>query len=360
MVPFFARALISLALLQSICFARDVSTVEPPSDFRCVSYRLQTSIEPEQHSLNSETLLTLVCNVASVDTVEFSLNENFPIKKISVNNIDPIRIDHHMSKYEECFYKLLFRKTYVTGDTILLSISYAGSLDTTLEFGVISPQITELSGYIDWFPFPSSTDYSETKTDFSLTLPSKFEFTSNGLLVVDEQIGTTHTKRWLNENEYRLDFVVIASDNMKLQQVSPHRFIFYTTESERQQLVKMITLSSECIQYFTMLYGPSKLQKDITIVSLPKIRNSTVAYYRSTLMVYVQSYLVSEGNSWLFNKTLFHEIAHFFWTVTSPSIEPPDSWIDEGLAEYSAWLAVDKILGKDYFNKCLEYATNVI
>jgi aminopeptidase N len=122
----------------------------------------------------------------------------------------------------------------------------------------------------------------------------------------------------------------------------------------------MITYSTECIRYYTSLYGPSRLQKDITIVSLPIDRKSTVAYYRSTLFVFVKWYLETEGISWQFNKTLFHELAHFFWAITNPLVRPPDSWVNEGLAEYSSWLAVQKILGDDYLNKCLEQATNTI
>lgn len=359
MISFSERTLMLFVLLQSLCLAKTSNAVESPSDFRCLYYKLQTSIEPEQRSLRAETFLTLVCLVPKVDTIEFSLNENFPIQQISLNNIEPLSVDRRMTNDGESFYKLVSRITYVSGDTLVLSISYSGSLNATLEFGVISPQITELSGYINWFPYLSATDYSETKTDLSVTLPSKYEFTSNGFLVSDDRVGLTKTKCWHNENEFQFDFVIVTSDSMKLQQVSPHRFIFYSTETERQQLIKMITFSSECIYYYTTLYGPSKLKKDITIVSLPRNRPSTNAYYRSTLMVFLKSYLETDGGSWQFNKNLFHEIAHFFWIVTS-SVRPPDSWIDEGLAEYSAWLAVDKIYGKDYFNKCLERATNII
>ncbi|MGD0037550.1 MAG: hypothetical protein ABSC53_09685 [Bacteroidota bacterium] len=246
------------------------------------------------------------------------------------------------------------------GDTISLSISYAGSLDTILEFGIISPKITELNMYVNWFPSLGSTDYSETKTDFSLTLPSEYEFTSGGLMVADDRSEGKHVKRWLNEGALWLDFLVIASDTMKLEQISPQRFIFYSTEAERQELLKMVEYSTECIRYYTTLYGTSRLRKDITIVSLPIKRKSTVAYFRSTLFVYTRSYLETGSATWQFNKDLFHEIGHFFWTITSPIVRPPDSWINEGMAEYSAWLAVAHIFGNDYFDKCVEQASNII
>lgn len=360
MISLTARTLIALALVQGLCLTKTASAAETHHNFQCVSYRLQASITPERHTLSAQALLTVLCLVARSDTLEFSLNQNFPIRQISVNHIKPLGIMRRITDDGDCFYTLFPSKKSVSCDTLLLSFSYAGSLDTTLEFGIISPRITELSGYMDWFPLLSSTDYSETKTDLAVTLPSKYEFTSGGLQVADDLMNDKRTKRWHDGNEQWFDIVVVASDRMKLEQVSPHRSIFYSTESEREQLLKMITYSTDCIRYYTTLYGASRLRKDITIISLPIVRNSTVAYYRSTLFVYVQSYLEGEGSSWQFNKTLFHEIAHFFWIVTTQNVRPPDSWINEGLAEYSAWLAVQKIFGQDYFNKCLANAATII
>jgi hypothetical protein len=360
MISLTARILTVLALVQGICQNTSASALETQSGFHCVSYKLQASITPEQQSLSAEALLSLVCVMAKSDTLEFSLNQHFPAQQILVNKLKPSAIIRRMTDDGECFYTVIPPQPFVPGDTVLLSVCYAGTLDTTLEFGIISPPVTELSGYMDWFPLLSSTDYSETKTDLAVTLPSKYEFTSGGLKVAEDLTKETRTKRWRDEDEEWLDFVVIASDRMTLEQVSAHRSIFYSTEGERERLLKMITYSTDCIHYYTSLYGPSRLRRDITIVSLPIARNSTVAYYRSTLFVYVQSYMEGEGNSWQFNKTLFHEIAHFFWTVTTPNIRPPDSWINEGLAEYSAWLAVGKMYGQDYFNTCLEQASRII
>jgi len=360
MISLTIRTLVALALLQGVCLTKAASAAETSLNFQCVSYRLQASITPERHNLSAQALLTVVCLVVQSDTLEFSISQNFPIQQISINNIKPLGAMRRITEEGDFLYNVIPPNRLFSGDTLLLSLNYTGSLDTTLEFGIISPRITELSGYMDWFPLLSSTDYSKTKTDLAVTLPSKYEFTSGGMQVADDLTNGKRTKRWRDEDEEFFDFVVIASDSMKLEKVSPHRSIFYSTGAEREQLLKMISYSTDCIQYFTSLYGPSQLRRDITIASLPIVRNSTVAYYRSTLFVYVKWHLESEGSSWQFNKTLFHEIAHFFWTVTAPYVRPPDSWINEGLAEYSAWLAVQKIFGQDYFNKCIERATEII
>ncbi len=344
-------------LLLTLC---TVASSEAKARFQCTRYQLKCSIIPEEYSLSAEALLRFVCLAPNVDTLEFSLNENFSVQSASLNGIQSHSLIRGPIGGDGRLYKLISTNKLPLGDTVLLSIAYAGSLDSALEFGIISPGITELSMYVNWFPSLSSTDYSETRTDFSLTFPAQYEFTSGGLLVADELREGKRVKRWLNEGELWLDFVVIASNHMKLERMSPHRYIFYSDEIERRDLLQMIDYSTECINYYTTLYGPSRLRKDITIVSLPIERKSTVAYFRSTLFVYTRSYLQSGYASWQFNKTLFHEIAHFFWIITSNSVRPPDSWIDEGLAEYSAWLAVGHIFGDDYFNKCLTQASNTI
>ncbi len=348
--------LLLLTIVTDLCAG---ASSENKSAFRCTTYQLKCSITPEKHSLNAEGLLRFVCYAPS-DTLEFSLNENFAVQSASLNGIQSYPMVRGPIGEDGRIYKLILTDRLPVSDTISLSIAYSGSLDSAQEFGIIGPRITELNTYVSWFPSLESTDYSETRTDFSLTFPAAYEFTSGGLLVADNLQDGKRVKRWLNEGELWLDFVVIASDSMKLELISPHRYIFYSDQIERRALLKMIEYSSECIGYYTTLYGPSLLRKDITIVSLPIERTSTVAYYRSTLFVYTRSYLESGYASWQFNKILFHEIAHFFWIITRTSVRPPDSWINEGLAEYSAWLAVAHIYGNDYFNKCLNQASNTI
>jgi aminopeptidase N len=48
---------------------------------------------------------------------------------------------------------------------------------------------------------------------------------------------------------------------------------------------------------------------------------------------------------------LTHEMAHYWWNMAN--MGTPEDWLNEGMAEYSAFIISEEIIGKDFTNQLL-------
>jgi hypothetical protein len=116
----------------------------------------------------------------------------------------------------------------------------------------------------------------------------------------------------------------------------------------QQKADSIINSTSKAYGFFKQLFGPIRGNAMLTIVSTPERGNS--AFSRKNFI-----YMQTKGeDAFATNKTISHEIAHFWWNKASSNNW--QDWLNEGFAEFSTLLFVKEIYGDSiYQNELLDY-----
>jgi hypothetical protein len=228
-----------------------------------------------------------------------------------------------------------------------LSIDYAGCLkDTMSGVNLIRPDLVELAIYSDWFPiFEGGRLF-----DFELEadLPTGFIETTNGRLIDRRNHDQRTISSW-KSFQPDFDIALVASPKFqKLEDSSPGMTVeVYSTrlslddvQEKKNRLIKAMARLAE-------LYGPTQVDGQLRFVYSP--RNGW-SYSRVPLFVVSEAYALamlkeSFGKARDFHGAA-HEAAHFWWGIAGMS--GPDDWINEGLAEFSAFRLSTEQFGETF------------
>lgn len=217
-----------------------------------------------------------------------------------------------------------------------MRISYAGTIDDVINnVNMIGPDLVELAFYAAWFPvLPKSGSYEYTLV---LDLPSGFTTTTNGMLKNREERGERTLTTWTSYKPTS-DIAIIASPRLQLMSEERNGTaieLFFSTLPRKTMLAKRDALVTG-MGRLTRLYGPPRVQGVLRFVYSP--RNGW-GYSRIPLFVVSEAYaqkLADEefGQARDYHGAV-HELTHFWWNIAPTNT--PDDWINEGLAEYSAY-----------------------
>jgi hypothetical protein len=290
-------------------------------------YRLRVWIDPAGNRIEG------LMSVGNPPSSRFFLNNRFKILGMSADGQTiPYRRD-------TTAYMPYTVGTVVQLDTVIrgeLRIEYEGTLpDTVNGVNMIKPGLVELALYAAWYPM-----FEKSKLfDFELQadMPSDFISVSNGVLKRrSSREGRTLT-RWASLKP-GFDIVLLASPRLRLVEEKrkgvqiemafsklPPDYI----EAKKDSLIRaMDRLSS--------FYGPPRVKGFLRFVYSP--RNGW-GYSRIPFFVVPEEYALTLWDRPFGREMDFHgaahEMAHFWWMIADA--ETPDDWINEGLAEYSAF-----------------------
>lgn len=325
--------------LSLLFFSLSIFSCEQSIPENQLHYKISVILEPESQTINAE--VTLLNPPAS----RFYLNKNFKINEISADN-QTIAFLRDTSAAPLRWTPSL--PIVIEKDSLrTFSVKYSGKIMEIINgVNMISADLVELALYSAWYPlFEEQPNFSY---DLTLDLPSEMVSTTNGkLLSQEEKAGRTITK-W-QSFQPGMDLAVVASPKLHLVSGKTDKIaveMFYHTLSADSLQAKIDNLCAG-MEQLTQYYGEPQISGMLRFVYSPR---GGWGYSRIPLFIVSEDYakyvLTQEfGNAQDFHGGA-HEMSHFWWLIAD--VNTPDDWINEGLAEFSAFRLSSQKFGKPF------------
>lgn len=234
-----------------------------------------------------------------------------------------------------------------------LYVRYGGEIsDTTFGCNLVTSDLVELSMFSAWYPvWPGLEEY---EFELEANLPAGYLATTNGVRRSQQDRGGRRVSLWRSYAP-GFDMVLVASpalhelegehDGAKVE-VYYSRLPAGFAQSRVASLAKVMGRLSA-------LYGPPKVAGMLRLVYSPR---DGQGYMRIPLLVISEERARADLDGQFGKERRFrdecHETAHFWWMLADPAT--PDDWINEGLAEYSAFRLSEDEFGTAFTSLRLE------
>ena len=203
----------------------------------------------------------------------------------------------------------------------------------------------ELSDLIDWYP--RMRNNSPFRFEMTFDVPLNYVTVASGKFIEEVRKETRSLTEW---KSYCPDsrISLVSFPGMKKADVSGNEnsVEIYYSALPRSYVDSMKLSLLDAINYYDKLYGAPGSSGLVRLVYSPR---SAGGYARSPLILVSVTFAIDQRQSRYGMARDFrlnaHEIAHY-WSRAGSS--GPDDWINEGLAEYSALLASEKFIGREF------------
>lgn len=229
-----------------------------------------------------------------------------------------------------------------------LTITYSGQIKpedfpkSISNINLMTSEVVELTDLIDWYPrMKKSNPFTWS---LQIEVPSNFGLVTNGSILKDVQ---SKGKRKITTQSLKPVFgiSVLGSPWLKKSSLEADGYsveIYYSklpgsyVDSMKVDLLKTL-------QFYKDLYGSSGANRLVRIIYSPRPAGG---YARGSIIVVSEKFALEQrllkfGYARDFRLNA-HEIAHFWSKANTNS---PDDWINEGMAEFSALLASENLIG---------------
>lgn len=245
-------------------------------------------------------------------------------------------------------YGVSIPESHSEKDEITLRTEYRGRLyrylfDTTR----IREDFVELAIYAPWYPMTSFSDRPSYRLE--LNGPDDWTWVANAPLASEKPLiweaKTTRTDITLHGRPSENSISAEDSD------------LFW---GDPRYLESLLPLEDDFKPFMELIkeWLGSTDNDNLKIVLVP--RDFGGGYSRSGLVVLQDDIGVDMTDSK--RKTILkywaHEYAHFWWKKTT--VDDYHNWLDEALAEYTARLACEEVIGEAYFEELIENLRNTI
>ncbi|MBN1780925.1 hypothetical protein JW948_07375 [bacterium] len=228
-----------------------------------------------------------------------------------------------------------------------MTIRYRGALKHVIN-GVnrVDSNLVELALYSAWMPMFRGNRLFE----FSLEadLPQEYMTVTNGRLANRRVTGNRCNTSWKSLKS-GFDLVLLASPAFVQENSETPGLRIEMTFSRmpRETMIAKMERLAEGMKQLSTVYGAPRLKGLLRFVYSPR---GGWGYSRMPLFVVSESYAMEllkqeSGRAGDFHGAA-HEMAHFWWMIADP--DTPYDWINEALAEYSAYRLSEKYDGKAY------------
>jgi len=304
-----------------------------------MNYRLSVQIIPESGSVSGVVEIEHPC-----DSVMY-LTKGLSVTEITSGG-KPVSFSNEFPKSNPYSVRITLRKLPQT-----LKIRYSGQIrpgdypKSVSNLNQLSSEVIELTDIIDWYP------RTKTSGPFTFSLqaevPSSFGLVTNGTIKKEVQSkGKSIIKAQSSKPVYGIS--ILGSPELKKSVAEAEGYsveIFYSklpkayVDSMKADLLKTL-------QFYKDMYGSSGAKHLVRIIYSPRPAGG---YARGSIIVVSEKFALEQRSNKFGYARDFrlnaHEIAHL-WSKASTST--PDDWINEGLAEFSALLASEKLIGKSF------------
>jgi len=303
-------------------------------------YRLQVRVEPATHTLLADAWIQHPAES------RFYLYKGFAVRQVDADGkAAQFKLD--ASAPQLPYSPMAVAVSVAAPDAKELHIQYGGEFsDVVAGVNLISPELVELALYSAWFPmFPGFNEYTfEAETN----LPDGFLTATNGQQIAEREHEGRRITEWRSFKS-GMDIVLLASPRLHRIEggtAGTHVEIDYYQLSPKWMQSKIDGLVAG-MDKFSGYYGAPRVSGGLRIVYSPR---GGWGYSRIPLIVVseeraqgVLSGPNGEANDFRDNA---HEMAHFWWTISDPAT--PNDWINEGLAEFSAFRLTEDRFGRPF------------
>ena len=340
--------LLSLTLaLTSVCLLAHGAT----GDSEPLHYRLRVRVEPATHMLSADVW------IQHPPESRFYLYKGFSVRQVEADGkAAPFQLDASAPKLPYSPGAVAFSVDAPKAKE--LHIQYGGALSEVIAgVNMISPELVELALYSAWFPMFS--DLKECTFDAETNLPAEFLTTTNGEQMAEREQAGRRITEWRSFKR-GMDIVLLASPRLHRIEGGTSALrveMDYSQLSPKWLQAKMDGLVAGMGE-FAGYYGAPRVGGVLRFVYSPR---GGWGYSRIPLLVVSEERARGvlagpngEANDFRDNA---HEMAHFWWTISDPAT--PNDWINEALAEFSAFRLTQGRFGRPFAEARLaEYRQN--
>ncbi len=323
-----------------------------PQPFDVQTYTLDIHLDPALESISGA--MTMTFNVGSVDLEKVKLNMAGKLK------VDQVQVDgvDHAYRHRRGKLRLKFSPFLGGGTSHTVEVVYhgtpsaGGSLGSGMSFGThngtpICSTLSEPFGAKRWWPCVD--DPSDKATyDTTITVPSEYTATSNGLLVSTQTNGDgTTSYHWLEGypmSTYLLavtvtDFVTFSDSYTSLDGNTVMPVDYYVYPEHLNQAQSKFGITPTLIGIYAGLWGEYPfLTEKYGLVEFPW----GGAMEHQTLTSYGQG-LVSSGSN--YHSINAHELVHQWFGDDITMCDWAHIWLNEGFATYGEILFYENYYG---------------
>jgi hypothetical protein len=311
-------------------------------------YAIRIRIEPPAGTIDG------LVEISSPGTSRFVLSRDLRIRRVLADG-RPAAFDEPSSPPEEST-----REVIVSGPAASrLTIEYGGTIRRDSYSPVVSlvsmvrPDLVELASYAGWYP--RLAPFRSFSFQLALDLPAGFVPVTNGRELPPR--ASAHGREittWRFDGPAS-DIVVVAAPRLRQSAVTrgAGSVEVFAAALPQKYVDAMIEDVAAAIDAASALTGAPRPAGPVRIVYSPR---PGWGYVRQPLIV------VSEENALAAQSQEFgaardlryitHEVAHYWWHFADTSA--PDDWINEGLAEYTAFIVAGKLHGAAFASRLLE------
>ena len=298
-------------------------------------YKIFVRIEPNMHQIDCKFEANNPTNPG------FYLHSAL---KISSLTVDGKPASFHEEQYAKRVIDAVVDSQFV--------VEYSGVIaDTANGVNMIQPDLVELALYSAWYPIIDNAKQFEF--ELTLDLPEGMTTVTNGRLMNQEEHSGRVVSVW-HSFQLEFDIAMLASPKLKTMALEKGKTkvqFYYDLIPESVILAKKDSLVHG-MERLTQWYGKSTLPGQLRFVYSPR---GGWGYSRIPLFVTPQAYALSQINQPLGEARdlhgSFHEMSHFWWLIADT--RTTNDWINEGLAEYSAFRLSEASFGKAFADTLL-------
>ena len=309
-------------------------------------YRLKVRLDPARHTLEAEAW------IQRPPSSRFYLHRGLIAQKVMA---DGKPVGFHLDKLGSPLPYVPAGTAVVVDGTGFREfyIRYAGEIsETTFGCNLVTSDLVELSMFSGWYPvWPGLGDY---EFELEVNLPAGYLATTNGARRSQQDRGGRRVAVWQSYAP-GFDIVLIASPVLHELEAenSGTRVEVYYSRLHAGFAQSRVAALARAMGRLSALYGPPRVAGMLRLVYSPR---DGQGYMRIPLLVIseerARADLEGEFGPERRLRDECHEIAHFWWMLADPAT--PDDWINEGLAEYSAFRLSEEESGKVFASRRLE------
>jgi hypothetical protein len=244
-----------------------------------------------------------------------------------------------------------------------MTITYSGNIKADdypkaiSNLNRMTRDMLELTDLIDWYPRMRKG----SPFNYSLTVdaPSDFELITNGSLVKQSERDGRKVNEWESFKQgYSISLMGSTGLKKSVAETNGYKLEIYYSKLPGSYIDSMKANLIQTLQLYTNLYQSKGSNNLVRIIYSPR---SAGGYARGSIIVVSEEFALEQ----MINKFGYardfhlnaHEIAHLW---SKAKTDTPDDWINEGLAEYSAFFASEKIIGIEFSTLLLNEYLGII
>lgn len=311
-------------------------------------YRINAEIDPLGHSIEALAEVRFIPR-EQTNMVVFDLNTNLNVNAVLTADGVNIPVDRVREANQ---VRLSYPGSLVVGDPVTVTFQYEGQLTGTenspvqgVSLASIDPERSYLLYPGRWFPV---NGYSADRfaAEMNITVPEGYQVVGSGLGTSSQADGKTQFSFNFTQPSFPGSIAVVQEEPVRVDYEGVNTLLYFKTASA--DLAEAYGAEVGRITgFFTEKFGPP-YSTTLTVIETGDYAPNA---YTAPGIVFLSPFGMGDQVNRLLLGT---EIAHQWWrTVVSPG-NRNHSWLDLGLAKYSAMLEIEENEGDTEFEEFLQ------